>query len=514
MRTIKKAIDFCHSIFDLDNAYSKVLVNLVMSLASNQTSRSIVGLSENPLFEHHYSSISQAIKTFGSKYSKVGFEQVMQKLYMSFFPKQDSYLLVTDGSPLERPFSPCLSEQQYVKVPNNVVPSNKSLSIGYNYSYVNVGYAPEVSQGGARWSLPLSVNRIKVQSDAIETALVQLKSLMENADLPFKLSKLVRHASDNGYTTPRFLSPLVGAYDNMVLNTRFRNSQKVWKQVQNTTNIDKNDKQSLKGAKSVYSKETYYLIGASDSKTTTNGKTKESTTKQRTSIYDITPDETYEFLGETSRKKRKIISKISVWNNMMIRTKAGHNMKDKPFTLIAVQVIDAQTGELVFQRPMFTGIFGKKRDQISAELAVKDYRERYDIEPHNRFGKQQLLLDKYQTPDVAHLDNWTLIVACAYWLLFVASDEVKTIVKPWEKYLSIHKEQKQAEQSKQQTPKKSIAQVKKAALSLFYTFNRKPFSPKSVNNGKGRKKGNKQKPRTKHRVLRKSDFTNKTRKNE
>ena len=60
----------------------------------------------------------------------------------------------------------------------------------------------------------------------------------------------------------------------------------------------------------------YSIIGASDSKTTTNGKTKESKTKQRTSIYDITPDETYEFLGETSRKKRKIISKISVWNKI------------------------------------------------------------------------------------------------------------------------------------------------------------------------------------------------------
>ena len=199
---------------------------------------------------------------------------------------------------------------------------------------------------------------------------------------------------------------------------------------------------------------------------------------------------------------------------MMIRTKSGHSMKDKPFILIAVQVIDAETGELVFQRPMFTGIFRKKREQFSTEEWVKDYRHRYDTEPHNRFGKQQLLLDKYQTPDVAHLDNWTLIVACAYWLLFVASDEVKTVVKPWEKYLPIHKKQKQAEQNKEQAPKKSIAQVKKAALSLFYTFDRKPFSPKSVNNGKGRKKGTKQKTRAKHKVLRKSDFNNKTRKNE
>ena len=510
MTTKKTAIDFCHDIFDLDNGYSKVIVNLLLSLGSNENAKSVVGLSESPLFEHHYSSISQAISNFGATYLNNDFEKALQQLWLSYFPPQDSYLLVTDSSPLERCFSPCLSDRQYVKVPNNVVPSNKSLSVGYNYSYLNIGFEPDASQGGARWSLPLSVARIGVQSDAIECALTQLKNLMDNVDLPFKSAQTVRHITDSGYTTPRFLATLLENYDNLVLNSRFRNGQKVWRQVQNTNNIDKNGKN---GAKKVYGDQTYYLIANSDSKTTTNGKTKTTTIKNRTAVYDLDSDQTVEFAHQTAGKKRNVITRVSVWKNMMIRTKSGNNMKDKPFTLIATQVIDAETGELVFQRPMFTGVFGKKRDQFSIELWIKDYKHRYDIEPHNRFNKQQLFLDKFQTPDVKHLDKWTLLVACAYWLLFVAEAEVGTVVKPWERYLPIHQQQTQVTEDKI-APKKSIAQVKKAAKALFYTLERKPFSPKSVKNGKGRKKGTKQSKRARHKVVRKSDFNNKTRKNE
>jgi hypothetical protein len=128
----------------------------------------------------------------------------------------------------------------------------------------------------------------------------------------------------------------------------------------------------------------------------------------------------------------------------------------------------------------------------------KNYRQRYDIEGHNRFSKQRLLLDKYQTPDVQTLDNWTLLVAAAYWLLFYAADDVQANPKPWEKYLPKIKElEKQNNENKdlknkENKPKLSVAQTQKAALNLFNTFDKKPFAPKSVKNGKGRKKGDKQ----------------------
>ena len=81
----KTTIDFCHSIFDLENVNSKVLVNLLLSLASNENAKSVVGLSESPLFEHHYSSISQAVSNFGATYLNNDFEKALQELWLSYF---------------------------------------------------------------------------------------------------------------------------------------------------------------------------------------------------------------------------------------------------------------------------------------------------------------------------------------------------------------------------------------------------------------------------------------------
>ena len=63
--------------------------------------------------------------------------------------------------------------------------------------------------------------------------------------------------------------------------------------------------------------------------------------------------------------------------------------------------------------------------ELSAEQIYWSYRNRYDIEHFFRFGKQRLLLDKYQTPDEEHLQNWMEVVNLAYWLLYIRKEEAK-----------------------------------------------------------------------------------------
>ena len=500
---------FCQDIFGLDLPFGKVLVNVLMSLSSND-SRSVVGLSESPLFSHSYSSLSQSVSGLSVDRSDyVSVLRQLQGVWMSYYDSPlGHYSFQTDTSPVTKPFSKKLGERQYVNVPNNVVPGNKSLDIGYNYSYVNLGYSP--LQGGSRWSLPVDVERVFLDSDAIKTALVQHARLMTDADLPFSTAELVINSSDSGYFTPRYLSELVEKYPNMVQVCRNRHGSKVWQQAVPTPRTE-----GQKGAASVYGDTTYYLIAHSDVKKTTNGKTKVESVKERTSIYDLPVTETVEIETVTSRG-RALIVKIDRWDNVMIRSKAGHSMKDKPFNLFASQVIDAQTGELVFQKPMFISVLGKLKDKVTTQQAHQEYRNRYDIEVHNRFSSHNLLLNAYQTPEVQTLDNWLLIVAIAYWLLFVAADEVEHVVKPWERNLPKNKEVGN-DQTKQNKPKKSVAQTKKGAERLFYTFDRKPYQPKSVNNGKGRKKGIKmieKKDKKVNRKTNKSNFYNKTQKNE
>ena len=134
----------------------------------------------------------------------------------------------------------------------------------------------------------------------------------------------------------------------------------------------------------------------------------------------------------------------------------------------------------------------------------------------NRFSSHSLLINDYQTPEVQTLDNWLLTVAAAYWVLFVAADQVDLVVKPWERNLPKNKEIVEAQATTTQ-PKKSVAQTKKGALALFYTLDKKPYQPKSVNNGKGRKKGTKmtqKKDKKVNRKANKSNFYNQTQKNE
>ena len=120
---------------------------------------------------------------------------------------------------------------------------------------------------------------------------------------------------------------------------------------------------------------------------------------------------------------------------MMIRSKNKHNMKDKPFDLIAAITTDAKTGEMIFNHPMFIAVCGQKKQHISTPKAYLYYRKRYDIEPYFRFAKQKLLLEKYQTPNTKHFDNWLIIIQLATWLLYTASKHVNYQPREWEKYL-------------------------------------------------------------------------------
>ena len=63
MRLQKKSEQFCHHILTLGTLCPKCLTSLVMSLSSHRNARSGVALSESPLYQHSYSSISQVAST-------------------------------------------------------------------------------------------------------------------------------------------------------------------------------------------------------------------------------------------------------------------------------------------------------------------------------------------------------------------------------------------------------------------------------------------------------------------
>jgi len=160
------------------------------------------------------------------------------------------------------------------------------------------------------------------------------------------------------------------------------------------------------------------------------------------------------------------------------------------------KVFDAKTGKAVFS-PMYLAITNKEKQTVSCLQAFDAYRHRYDIEPYFRFGKQKLKLDSYKTSNISNYEKWFLVYQLAYWLLFVACDEVGFQVAKWRSYKPENKPENLAEHL-------SPSQTFYSLQSLLLKIDKKDFKPSPSNKGKGRPKGTKLPAKPKYPVLKKS----------
>ena len=117
------------------------------------------------------------------------------------------------------------------------------------------------------------------------------------------------------------------------------------------------------------------------------------------------PTETIE-LELTTARGRLLHVNLQAWSEMLMRGTKDCPMHLHPFTLLRVYLTDAATGKAVFQRPMWLIVIGQRRHEISPRESWQAYRQRFDLEHLFRFGKQKLLMDSYQTPEVTHEENW------------------------------------------------------------------------------------------------------------
>lgn len=469
-----KAEQFCHDLLDLDMNHAKGLVNIIMDLGSDTSASCPIQLSESPFFQYHYWMLGKVMKELGKILNsphREEFVSSLQKLLLWYVPERSVYKIASDFTMIFKPHSPTLAERGFTYKPNNTIHGNKPIEIGYYVSCVNLGlYDGEHPQA---WSLLLDNQRVEVNADKIALAVGQLKNLLEDEHLPFGKSEKVVNMTDSGYAIPAYVCPLVESFDNLLLAIRLRYGIKVYKPYQG--------KQSANGRKKEYGDAPYYLQRES-SRMVHNPRTKCQFEKAQRPIFELPCDETDSYEIKTARG-RAIIVELSRWNDLLLPGSRKFKMGDKPFDLVGIRFIDKKTGKAIFKNDMFVGLWGKNRRKHSIRETQIDYRHRYDIEPHNRFSKQQLLMDKYQTPDVQHLDAWLYTVQIAYWLLYAAADEIEICVKPWEKYLP------QVKRAKKSDQRKSVAMTRKGAKGLFSTFDLPPFQPQESKNGKGRKEG-------------------------
>ena len=405
---------------------------------------------------------------------------------MSYFDHSsaDYYLLQTDTTPSCRAYSPSLPERTFVSIPNNAVPGNRPLSIGYELSCINI------CDEQSHWSLPLSLKRVALQETASECAHRQLDELVSHPDLALG-EKLLINTCDSKYGTAEYLCA-VHQHANLVNITRLRSGLRLWTPYQGTQKA---------GRKRIYDQK-FYLRRHSGYKTYQNYRTGVPSTVYQRSLFEH-PCEDHIVFETLTAKGRRVRIELWRFNNLIMRSKTGYSMKDKPLDIIAIEARDAQSKKLIFGREMYIAISGQQKGKISTQNAYRFYRHRYGIEHYIRFGKQHLLLHKYQTPDVKHLDNWLLIQQSVPWLLYAASDETTKQPRKWEKYLPEN-------QMKTTAQRLTISQTRKALQSLFLTLDLSPFKPQKSKNGKGRLKGTTFEPRKRYKRVKKTAYKRKS----
>ena len=478
----KNAESYLQALLFLEGG--KVLANLVMSVASNVYARSIVDYSESPVFHYQYSSISQMFIRIveGKQDNVLLFVEKAEAFVLQWLSKVPDFSVngvvrtALDCTPVKKPHSDCLKDKQYVYTVNETIKGNKPIEIGYLLSSLNVGFAP-------KWSVIASLLRVKSDESAIGVGIGQLQNLCNSSECK---DKLVVNSADSGYGHAAFLAPMY-AQKNLVNVVRLK-ACNVWTQQQRT---------QTGGTNGIYG--DAYHLRRKDAKTKyKNAKTGELA-PPKTSIADRPCDQTETY--ETSTKGGKVVEiTLCLHKNMMKRSKKGHNMKDKPFDLVIVEAKNKATGKVMFSKPIYLAVTGQRKGEISLRAAYEEhYAHRYDIEPNNRFIKQQLLLEKFGTPHAEHFDIWLSILSLTETLLLLTSTQLNaqqlTCKKKWQRTKTI--------EVVAQTPRPTIAQTRKAAENLFLTFDSSPFLPQNSKKGKGRKAGTKLTPKPTYSVVRK-----------
>lgn len=384
-------------------------------------------------------------------------------LKSEYLEKNDDnyWLLNTDISPIFCPHSPTLPNRRYAYKANNKITGNKPVGIGYEFSCVGVSHRSMLyGISEAPWNLPLSMKLVPFEENKNTFTAQQINDLLNNKELPFG-KDLTVNALDSNYASPEYIADTY-SQENLVNVIRIASNRNIWKSLGDVERAErKKSNKDPRGANAIYG---------------------EKCKLNQVDEWNLACDEVNKF-GIKTAKGKKYIVKLSAWENMMLRSKRGKNMKDKTMRLIRGELLDPETEQPVFKRPIWLGVWGKRSKDLSNEEIFWCYRNRFDIEHFFRFGKQKLLLDKLQTPDEEHLQNWLEVVSLAYWLLWLGRKESTHDTLKWRKYGKTIKKRKEYDLYP------SPSQVQGQMERIILGFEQEPFLPKLQIKGKGRKPG-------------------------
>ncbi len=465
--SIEKFTHLRQDLYDCFDARQDTVMDLLDALSSNNSARSTVELSLNPLFRRDYSALYKAIEealvSDPPESERKGPEVPVGRLLEAIAqvipaPQTRPYrLLGLDATPNPRPYAQTLEERTFIYQPNSIK-GNKPINIGHPYSILSVLPEKTPHQPGT-WVIPLSALRVESGRTEREVGSQQINGLLNHPAFcdPNQFYVLV---VDSSYSARPFLC-VQGKHENLVTVVRLR-SNRVFYQFPSLCEWPRR-----RGHPKWYG-ERFDL--------------KDTTTWHQ-------PDEMEQTTLTTYRGKVLTVS-VKAWKRMLMRGTKDCPMHLHPFTLIQIQVTDEE-GKAVW-RPMWLSMFGQRRHLLTPEEGWKAYRQRYDLEHFLRFSKQKLLMTAFQTPEVGHEENWVQLTLLAYVQLWAARSLALNLPRSWERYLP-------SSVNGQVTP----TLVQRDFNRIISQIGTPAKFPKRRGKSPGRAQGNFQTPRPRHPVIKK-----------
>ena len=451
--------EFRSKIYHFFSSRRDTSFELVDALSSNTHARSIVELSLSPAHRRNYCSITRVLDEFypGNTDKKLKHDLLVKILTEQCTQTESRgyYLFGVDCTPNPRRYAPTQKDRGFVYAPNTIS-GNKPVTIGHQYSLVT--FLPEKENKDAPpWVVPLSCARVATAEKGTYVGMKQISECI-NAQDAFKNSLCISVA-DSAYSNAESILE-ASKNHNQVHISRLRSNRVLYYPAA------EEDKNTVKlGRKKCYGNPF---------------RLKDSETQQE-------PDETLAFEA-TSKKGKKQTVKVSCWNKIIMRGKQKANISDCSMRLLKVCVYK-ESGELLFKKPLWLMVVGGRRFELSLCDIFNCYRQHFDIEHFFRFGKNKMLLNKAQTPELDHEEAWWQICVIAYTQLYLARQLANNVPTPWGKYL------------KSDSTIMPPTKVQKDFGRIIQAIGTPALFPKRRKKAPGRQKGDTQTRRVRHQII-------------
>jgi hypothetical protein len=342
---------------------------LVDALLLNREGRSVVELSQSPVFRRAWASVYAALSD-----GQVERRQ-LERLYVRHLPGSLRPVWAVDSTLWPRPDAQTLPERGFHHSPTRIK-GNKPIGLGHACSTV-----VSVPEASGSWALPLAPEWMAGDQTALEVGAQQATRLAALSPV----RPLV--TMDSAYSGPAWLkAPVDGRFDSL---GRLRPNRVVYRQ---PPPYPGGGRPAVHGpALNLRRVETW-----------------------------VSPDEAL-----CVRDEKLGCLEITAWQHMHFREAPDH-----PVTVIHIHRLEAHGTR---RDPAHLWLMYVGPSPLHLATDWRSYLRRYAIEHCYRFLKHDLLWTSFAGTALHNTQRWSIWVTSAYWLLFLARDLVLDRVRPWEK---------------------------------------------------------------------------------